>query len=313
MSTEALPRMLDAAATRDALAYPALLEALKQAVIELDAGRIACPDRLVVPMAEGAMLLSMPAVAEDLASHKLITVAPANARRGLPTIRGQVSAIDPRTGRTLLILDGPTVTGRRTAAISMLALSTLAPRPPEHILLIGTGTQAQHHLEAIEALFPAVHLSVRGSSIASAMRFCERNAACRLALAPDEADSGNGADAVITCTTSRQPIYFEAARAECIVIAVGSFHADAAEVAAATVLGSALYVDDAKGARHEAGDLILAGADWHRVRTLADALRDGAPAGRPVFFKSVGCAAWDLAAARVAVSTVADGSETQST
>jgi len=310
MSAHSLPRMLDAAATRDALAYPALLEALRQAVIELDAGRIACPDRLVVPMADGATLLSMPAVADDLASHKLITVAPANARRGLPTIRGQVTVIDPRTGRTRLMLDGPTVTGRRTAAISMLALGTLAPRPPVHILLIGTGTQAQHHLEAIEALFPAARLSVRGSSAASAARFCERNAACRLVLGPDSAGS-DSADAVITCTTSRQPIYVDAARADRIVIAVGSFHADAAEVGAVTVLGSAPYVDDAKAALHEAGDLILAGVDWGQVRSLADALRDGPPAGRPVFFKSVGCAAWDLAAARIAVRAASDDGTAQ--
>jgi 1-piperideine-2-carboxylate/1-pyrroline-2-carboxylate reductase [NAD(P)H] len=84
------------------------------------------------------------------------------------------------------------------------------------------------------------------------------------------------------------------------VIGVGAFTADAAEVSASTVQASTLYVDDLAGAHHEAGDLILAGVDWNVVRPLADALASAKKTDAPVLFKSVGCAAWDLAACRVA-------------
>jgi 1-piperideine-2-carboxylate/1-pyrroline-2-carboxylate reductase [NAD(P)H] len=74
------------------------------------------------------------------------------------------------------------------------------------------------------------------------------------------------------------------------------------------VRGSALYVDDPVNARAEAGDLLRAGVDWQQVRSIAQAIGAGAgaPTGsvpsKPVLFKTVGSAAWDLAAARVAVA-----------
>ena len=55
-----------------------------------------------------------------------------------------------------------------------------------------------------------------------------------------------------------------------LVIGVGAFTPDAAEIAAATVLNSDVFVDDPAGARHEAGDLIQAGIDWNKVRPLAE-------------------------------------------
>ena len=109
-------------------------------------------------------------------------------------------------------------------------------------------------------------------------------------------------DVFIACTTSREPVYREPARADRLLIAVGSFSPAAAEIDAATVRASRLYVDDPVGARDEAGDLIRAGVDWAQVQPLAAAL-DGGPIPRqsPVLLKTVGSAAWDLAAARVAV------------
>ncbi len=67
--------------------------------------------------------------------------------------------------------------------------------------------------------------------------------------------------------------------------------------------GSALYVDDLAGAKHEAGDFIQAGVDWASVTGIAALVGGTVPlpaASTPVLFKSVGCAAWDLGACRVA-------------
>ena len=63
-----------------------------------------------------------------------------------------------------------------------------------------------------------------------------------------------------------------------------------------------ILVDDPAGAKHEAGDLIQANVDWDRVGSLAGVIERswiGSP-DQPILFKSVGCAAWDLAAARLA-------------
>jgi 1-piperideine-2-carboxylate/1-pyrroline-2-carboxylate reductase [NAD(P)H] len=260
-----------------------------------------------VPLEQGGVMLSMPASAADLAMHKLVNVCPGNGARGLPTIHGQVTAYDAQTGVPQFMLDGPTVTGRRTAAVSMLGIRALAAQPPQHVLLIGTGKQAACHVEALASVFPDAHIHVLGSKAERAQAFCAEHASVSPRLTALDAPAIPASiDVVIAATTSKTPVYSLPAQAGRLVIGVGAFTADAAEVAAPTVLASTLYVDDLAGARHEAGDYILAGVDWNAVHPLAEALASASGHGGPVMFKSVGCAAWDLAACRVARAVLAD-------
>lgn len=298
-------QIFDAAATARLIPYAALVDALKRASIDYARQRIASPERLVVPLNEGGVMLSMPATAPDLAIHKLVNVCASNGPRGLPTIHGQVMAFDADTGETLFILDGPTVTGRRTAAMSMLGVETFAAAAPREFLLIGTGTQALNHLEAIGELFPGARVWVKGSAPARAEAFCaaHRGKAHKLRpLIEPDATIPASIDVLIALTTSKQAVYDEAARAGRLVIGVGAFTPAMAEIGARTIAGSALFVDDLAGARHEAGDLIQAGVDWAKVGGIAAVVENPAslPGEKPVVFKSVGCAAWDLAACRVA-------------
>ncbi|WP_233805646.1 bifunctional Delta(1)-pyrroline-2-carboxylate/Delta(1)-piperideine-2-carboxylate reductase [Paraburkholderia sp. HP33-1] len=307
--TRPTTQIFDAAATARLMPYAALVDALRRASVDYAQQRIVSPERLVVPLNAGGIMLSMPATAPDLAIHKLVNVCASNGARHLPTIHGQVMAFDADTGETLFVLDGPTVTGRRTAAMSMLGIATFARRAPREgapreFLLIGTGTQALNHLEAIGELFPDARVSIKGSAPARAEAFCAAQRGKVRELRPltqAGATIPASTDVVIALTTSRQPVYDEAARAGRLVIGVGAFTPQMAEIGATTLAGSALFVDDPAGARHEAGDFIQAGVDWARVGGIAAVLdqTQPVPAG-PVVFKSVGCAAWDLAACRVA-------------
>ena len=290
---------LNAVETEARLPFPELVDALQVAVLELAADKIRCPERQVVPMSGGAMLLSMPAVADDLVAHKLITVAPQNKALGLPTILGQLAILDGQSGATRLILDGATVTGRRTAAMSMLGLRALGPRTINRALLIGTGTQARGHVEALAALYPGIQIGVRGLTKDNEDHFKRQQSHLDLAWARPHLD--NPWDVVITCTTSSTPVYTEAACLDCLIIAVGAFRPEAAELSSEIIHASEIFVDDPGGAPHEAGDLIQANIDWTVVRALAEILPQAAPPTRPRVFKTVGCAAWDLAAARVAI------------
>jgi 1-piperideine-2-carboxylate/1-pyrroline-2-carboxylate reductase [NAD(P)H] len=302
-------QIFDAASTARLIPYATLVDALKRASVEYAQQRIVSPARLVVPLNAGGIMLSMPATAPDLAIHKLINVCAGNPSRGLPTIHGQVMAFDADTGETLFILDGPTVTGRRTAAMSMLGVHVFAPARSHEFLLIGTGTQAANHLQALGELFPGARVWVKGSAPARAAAFCaaHRAQAGKLLgelkpLADPDASVPASVDVVITLTTSTQAVYDEAARADRLVIGVGAFAPAMVEIGARTIAGSALFVDDEAGARHEAGDFIQAGVDWTQVGAIAAAVEKPAslPRGKPRVFKSVGCAAWDLAACRVA-------------
>jgi ornithine cyclodeaminase/alanine dehydrogenase-like protein (mu-crystallin family) len=293
--------ILDAEQTRQRLPYAALLPALAAAARRLAAGAIQAPERLVLPLPEGARYLAMPAADERLVIAKLITVHPGNPAQGLAAIRGQVLASDARTGETLALLDGPTVTARRTAALSMLGLRALRPGSVRRVALIGAGVQAAEHARALQDCHPGVEIRLASRSADKAQALASQLRAEGIAAeaAADARSALDGADAVITATTSRVPVLPEQLDDATLIVAIGAFTPEMVEVPAAQVLRRRVVVDTLAGARHEAGDLIQAGVDWSRVQALADCL--DAPPGGPLLFKTVGHAAWDLAAAGVAL------------
>ena len=302
-------QILDAEHTARALPYAQLVPAVAQAARERAQQQIRAPERLVVPMAEGGVLLAMPAVAYDLSVTKLVTVHPRNAAHGLPAIQGEMVVIDTATGRRLALLDGPTVTARRTAAVTLLGIQTLAAQKPASALLIGTGVQAAAHADALVEHLGIAQFWVAGRSLAAAQSFC---AALKMRYPRAHAVAVDGlehalpiTDLVLALTTSRTPVIPAHIAAHTLAIGVGAFKPDMAEFPPALLRSRQIVVDDLGGARHEAGDLLQAGVDWAQVRDLASVVAVPLPpsALAPVF-KTVGQAAWDLAAARVAIASL---------
>ncbi|MBC5767248.1 bifunctional Delta(1)-pyrroline-2-carboxylate/Delta(1)-piperideine-2-carboxylate reductase [Ramlibacter albus] len=296
------PTFHDAQATAARIGFAAVVDALALASREYLAGTIHCPARIGVPLAGSGISLSMPASAADISIHKLVNVQPANAAQGLPTILGVVTVCDARTGQPLCFLDGPVLTGRRTAGVSLLGMRTFAPANVAKVLLVGTGTQAAFHLAGLAELYPQCRVLVKGTSPEAERKFCDANRSVHASIEPCPSRIPDDVQVVIALTSSRKPVYDEPASKDRLVIGVGAFTPEMAEIGPRTLEGSDIYVDDPVGARHEAGDLLQAKVDWARVKPLASALetRDRA---RPVVLKTVGSAAWDLAAARVALSS----------
>ncbi len=289
----------DAEQTARLLDFHRLVDELAKAVRDYAAGRITAPERQVVAYPNGGVMLSMPATAADIGVHKLVNVMAGNRERKLPTINGVVTVYDGDTGQERIALHGPTVTTRRTAAVSMLGLRTLRPGTPGRVAVIGTGTQAEGHMQALAALYPGLRVVAIGSTLEKAQAFIAAHRGLALALQADS-EVPEDADVVITVTTSATPVYTLPARGDRLVIGVGAYRPDLAEISPLTLQGSRLYVDDLAGARHEAGDYLQAGIDWASVTALAQALDQVADTRIPAVFKTVGCAAWDLAAARCA-------------
>lgn len=298
---------LDAAATAAALPWVPLIEGLAAVCRDEAAGRVHCPPRQVLPLEAGGCLLVMPAVGPGLAITKLVTVHPDNPGRGLPTIIGEVVVLDSASGTRLALLDGPTLTARRTAAVSLLAQRLLAPgggAAPREVLIVGGGVQARAHAQAVQALFPAARLWVQGRERAPAF-------AAELGLEPlppgPAAQQARRWDLIVCASTSREPVLAPGVgEAAGLVIGVGAFRHDMVELPPALLRRAQVFVDDPEGARAEAGDLLaagLCGAAAPPLNSLQDLVLGQCPAddGRPRVFKSVGCARWDLAAAQVAV------------
>ncbi|MFS8973082.1 delta(1)-pyrroline-2-carboxylate reductase family protein [Cupriavidus necator] len=305
---------LDAASTAARLPYPELAQAIAAMLGELRDGTAMAPPRLALPVGDAqrgeGTLLVMPARNRELVITKNVTVHPGNPQRGLPSILGEVVVADAHTGERIAMLDGPTVTGRRTAAVSLLAAQSFAARPEGELLVVGAGVQALTHLEAFVA-----GLGVRKVWLHSRTRDKAEALAAHARTLGAEAEVTDAVEAVlprvsmvVTVTTSRAPVLPDLDsglwRDHHFIAAVGAFRPDMCELPPALCHAAAdsgrLLADTLFGIEDEAGDLLQAGIDWATVQPFetailqADAIR--ARGGSPLVFKSVGYALWDLAA-----------------
>lgn len=304
--------VLDAAATAAVLPWRALADAIGRTLDDAAAGRVQAPDRWVLPVAPATHWFLMPAwttpEAGGLAAIKLITYTADNPGRGLPAILGDVLVMRAATGERLALLDGPTVTARRTAAVSLLAAERLAPRPAGPLLVIGPGVQGEAHALAFAAGLGVREVWVRGRRPEAADALVGRLQAAGLdARRADDLDAALArCPLVVTATPAQAVCLAGPLRPDAFVAAVGAFTPAMRELDPALtrqIAQAGTVVLDSAAARHEAGDLIAAGLDLAALPTLAD--RPPLRPGAPVLFKSCGSALWDLAAARCAVQTLA--------
>ncbi len=298
--------LLDAAQTAARLPWPALVDEIEALLHD---GAVQVPPRTVLPMAGGAFLFAMPGCDARVAMTKLISFTPANVGSATPTIQGDVTVFDVATGTRQLILDGPTVTGRRTAAVSALAARRLAPNLAGPMLIVGAGVQGWAHVEVFAAA-----LGVKDFRIASRRRTSADALVARAQALGLRAEVVGDADAaladcplVATCTPASEVVLRATPRADAFIAAVGAFTPRMVELDAELcryIAAQGRIVLDARDAEHEAGDLLQAGLDVAALPALADIVRAQKEArdGRgPVLFKSCGWAGWDLAAARLAL------------
>src|SRR5699024_7332083 len=130
--------ILSAEQTRERLPYAELADAIAAVLRSPNAH---APERTQMPLAGDGTLLLMPAADDAIAMTKMVTVHPHNSAAGLATIQGEMVVLDAATGVRKGMLDGATVSGRRTAALSLLAARELAPVRSGPVLVIGAGVQ----------------------------------------------------------------------------------------------------------------------------------------------------------------------------
>ncbi len=301
--------LLDAARTAARLPYATLVREIEAVLADPD---VRVPERLVQPLPGGASLFVMPAHDGRIAITKLITFTPGNAGTDRPAIQGDVVVFDIASGRRALVLDGPTVTARRTAAVSLLAARQLAPDTQGPLLIVGAGAQGLAHLEAFAQGWPGLReVCIVSRGPAGALALADRAQALGLqARILPEADAALAdCPLVVTCTPAQGVVLNALPPADAFNAAVGAFTPQMVELGADLcrycATAGTVVVDTAQ-ARHEAGDLLQAGLDVGRFATLGEVLAGTAsPARGPVLFKSCGWAGWDLAAARTAMAAPA--------
>ncbi len=242
---------------------------------------------------------------------KVITVFNANHGTEFDSHQGVVLLFDTTHGNLLAMIDASSVTAIRTAAVSGVATRLLAREDASDLSIIGSGIQADTHLEAMLLARSIGRVRVWSRTPANARAFAER-AGRRHGVTVERASSAreavDGADIVCTVTSSREPVLEGAWLAPgAHVNAVGSSTATARELDSAAIARASLFVDRRESALNEAGDFLLARADGavddtHIRGEIGELLIGGAKGRRTrdevTVFKSLGLAVEDVAAAR---------------
>ena len=298
-------RVLSAGDVNSALPMEDAIDVIERAFVQYSTGKALVPLRTRLDTKEGATLV-MPAYLEqsnDLAV-KIVSVYEGNAKRGLPTISALVLAIDPQTGRPLALMDGESLTALRTGAAGGVAAKHLSRKDASTVVLFGAGVQGRAQLHAVmcvrdvRAIFIIDRNEEKARALAQEVRTWENAPAITVPSSPEQAIKE--ADIVIAATTTRTPLFDgDLLKPGAHVTGIGSFTPDMQEIDEKTVNRAIVVVDSREACEAEAGDIIKAGAHIHaELGEVVAGKHPGRTSDNQItFFKSVGLAAQDAAAA----------------
>ncbi len=289
------------------------IEVMAGTFADLAAGRVGQPLRSVIRLASGGGLLGMmPADGSrrGVAGIKVLSVFPGNATVGLPSHQGLVLLFEAEHGRLLAVVDAESITAVRTPAASAVATRALALESACTLALLGTGVQAEGHLESMRAVRPVREVRVWDVDSARAAEFAKvqsERCSLRVEVAKTAEEAVSGARIICTLTPSKEPILrSEWVEAGAHINAVGACTPDAREMDSALVARARVFTDSRESLLAEAGDFLIPLAEGaigrdHLRAELGDVLIGRAP-GRETddeitLFESLGLGAEDLAAA----------------
>lgn len=307
-------RALNAHDLGRSLTMPDTIEAMKRAFAACSSGAATVPQRLgvAVPPNDGVLLVKPALLPGEGLGAKLVSVFPENASRGLPVITGLVVMLDPTTGEPRGLCDGGFLTALRTGAASGAATDLLARADATIGAVIGCGVQGRTQAMAIDAVRALEEIRLFDTSTDQMGRFiAEVGPSLRARLvstsSPDQAIGG--ADIICTATTSPKPVFRGfLVKDGAHINGVGSFTPRMCEVDDDTISRAGVVVDSRQAAQTEAGELIRAveggitdPSDWVELGEVVLGSKPGRRSDDQItFFKSVGLAAQDIAAAALA-------------
>ena len=167
-------------------------------------------------------------------------------RYGLPTIQGAVTLFDGTRGTPLAILDSVRITALRTAAASAVAARYLAKSSASSLGIIGCGTQALAHFDAIRTVRPLARVRLYDARPDQAEQLANRilRRGVRVDVARSIRDVAQTSEIIVTCTPSTEPILGpDDVLAGAFVAAVGADSEHKLEISPALMRRARVVVD----------------------------------------------------------------------
>jgi len=286
---------------------------MRTALTMLALGDVVMPLRSYLALPQGdAVMGLMPSYMGgfEAVGVKVVAAFPANFGTEFDTHQGVVLFFDTERGLLRAIVDATSITAIRTAAVSGLVTDLLANPEAGDLAIIGAGTQAHTHLQAMRAVRPVRRVRVYSVPAESATAFAERESrrtGLQVEAVATAEEAVAGADLICTVTTATEPVV----RGEWVspgahINAVGAYTPTTRELDSDLVARARLYADRRESLLSEAGEFLIPRqegrfGDEHVVGEIGEVLTGEAP-GRTssdevTLFKSLGIAIEDLASA----------------
>lgn len=298
-------RILSATEVKTALPMEKAIDIMATAFGQFSAGKAVVPLRSRLHTEKGVTLL-MPAYLKETKNMavKIVSIYGDNPSLQLPTVTAVVTVLDPETGLPLAFMDGDSLTAIRTGAAGGLAADLLSRKDAKRVVLFGAGVQGRSQLRgvmavrSIEHVFVVDHVEEKAKALADEIRSWPQAPAAQ--IPSTIAKAVRESDIVIATTTSKTPVFDgNDLKPGAHVTGVGAFTPEMQEIDENAIRRARVFVDSREACLAEAGDIIKSRA--HIDGELGDVVNGRIP-GRQnkeeiTFFKSVGLAAQDAAAA----------------
>ena len=293
---------------------------MEEAFASLANGRALQPLRSLMWLPDKTGLLGMmPAYSADknMMGIKVISAFSGNRKFGLSSHQGVVMLFESTHGQLMAIVDGDEITAIRTAAVSGLATKLLSRDIPSVLAILGSGTQALRHIEAMLCVRKINSIKIWSRDFSNAEelagKICKKHNVAAIAV-KDAKDAITDADIICTTTASPMPVVLgELIKKGAHINAVGSCTPATRELDTAAILNAKLYTDKYESIYNESGDFIIpkkegAITDDHVKGELGEVIT-GVKKGRETndeitLFKSLGIAIEDIYAANFVYQTI---------
>jgi ornithine cyclodeaminase len=289
------------------------IELMGEALKSMARGQVILPLRPVMWLPEKVGALGMmPGYLGDLEimGLKIVSVFPGNHGTEYDSHMGAVMIFEAKHGQPLAIMDATEITAIRTAAVSGVATRLLSREDAGDLAILGSGTQARTHLEAMLLCRTIRRVRVWSRNPENGRLFAERESIrhnLRVESLPTVQAVVQGADIICTTTSSPDPILLgHYLSPGSHINAVGSSVPFARELDTEAVMKSRLFVDRRESTLNEAGDFLIpkkegAITDSHILGEIGEILLANAQGRKSeeeiTLFKSLGLAVEDLASA----------------
>lgn len=237
------------------------MQAMKQALMDLESGKCEMPLRSIHVLPNTAKFGFMPAYVGDYFGAKVISAFPPNMGTAYPSHIGYVMLFEGEHSTVAALVEAGSITEIRTGAVSAVATEMLARPDAHNLALIGAGAQARSHMAAISLIRDIEQVTVYDLNRDAAERFAAQTRAqyqVEVRVCDSAAEAVQDADIICTlCPAKEAYLTRDMVKPGAHINAVGTFTPTTREVASDLVAAARLYTDYTPSTVKESGEYLI--------------------------------------------------------